>query len=159
MLAHKRVMLIPDLYSTEPRIWCLAVKKYALLIVLKTSLREIQLKNNTLSPQKCYPHFPYPLTVSKNPLNSIICISASSSQFFNFEETTSNFSLKEKWMKIFSHFKATSHPVIFYCKGRKLVKIKKTQFHPWHWEMESYKHPPHHTAGGAAASVLSACGQ
>lgn len=35
---------------------------------------------------------------------------------------------------IFSHLKTTSYPVIFYCKGKKLVKVKKIQFHPWHYE-------------------------
>lgn len=130
MLAHKGKSCSFQTYTPlSLRIWYLAVKKYALLIVLKTSLtRNPAKKQYTLTPKIRYPHFPYPLIVSKNPLNSIICISASSSQFFNFEETTSNFSLKEKWMKIFSHFKPPPILSSFTARIENWLRSRKPNF-------------------------------
>lgn len=102
MLAHKRKSCSFQTYTPlSLRIWYRAVKKYALLIVLKTSLTRNPTKEQySLTPKICYPHFPCPLIVSKNPLNSIICISASYSPILRPPPILSSFTARvENWLR------------------------------------------------------------
>lgn len=136
MLAHKWKPC--SLQTHSPLSLCiwykpLHMKKYACLIVLKMLLTiRNPTKEYSLTPKICYVHFPFPRVISKNPLNSIICKISTIITIFNLEETTSDFSLKKKMNKDVPPSLNHLQSYHFYCKGRKLVKIMKTQFHTWH---------------------------
>lgn len=72
---------------------------------------------------------------------------------FSFEETTSNFSLKEKCTKVSSHLKTTSNPIAFHCKVEHWLRSWKSNFTHGINKIESYKNNPHHTPGDLVAFV------
>lgn len=61
-------------------------------------------------------------------------------------------------MKISSHLKTISYPIIFFCKGRNWLRTRKSNFTHDIKKLESYENNPPHTTGDAKVSVLGASG-